>query len=150
VLELNPSFLPARAQIGAVLTRMGQPEKGLEAIRETMRLATDNDPGRGFWYLFAGEAELQLGHQQAALEWMRRADTFMPGSALVQAWLASVYAVMGDRPNTEKYVAALRSLAPAGAQRFAERKFAPAVPPNGWPRTRIIEGLRAALAGSLG
>jgi len=137
-LELNPSYLHARGQVGALLTRMGQPEKGLETLRETIRLATPNDASLGFFYLFAGEAELELGHAPAALDWLQRANAFMPGSPLVQAWLASVYTTMGDRQNAAKYIATLKQLAPAGAERYAGRKFGP-IPPNGWPRTRILE-----------
>jgi DNA-binding SARP family transcriptional activator/TolB-like protein/Tfp pilus assembly protein PilF len=144
-LELNPSFLQARGQVGALITRMGQPEKGLATVRETIRLATPNDASLGFFYLFAAEAELELGHAPAALDWLQRANTFMPGSPLVQAWLASVYTTMGDQRNAAKYIAALKQLAPAGAERYAGRKFGP-IPPNGWPRTRILEGLRLALA----
>jgi TolB-like protein len=144
-LELNPSLLQARGQVGALLTRMGQPEKGLETLRETIRLATPNDASLGFFYLFAGEAELELGHAPAALEWIQRANTFMPGSPLVQAWLASVYTTMGDQRSAAKHVAILKQMAPGGAERYAGRKFGP-IPPTGWPRTRIIEGLRLALA----
>jgi TolB-like protein/Tfp pilus assembly protein PilF len=144
-LELNPSYLHARGQVGALLTRIGQPEKGLETLRETIRLATPNDASLGFFYLFAAEAELELGHAPAALDWLQRANAFMPGSPLVQAWLASVYTTMGDRQNAAKHIAALRQLAPAGAERYAGRKFGP-IPPSGWPRTRILEGLRLALA----
>jgi tetratricopeptide (TPR) repeat protein len=146
-LELNPSFLHARGQIGALLTRMGQPESGLRTIEETIRLATPNDPSLGYFYLFAGEAELELGHNEAALAWIARADTFMPGSPLVQAWLASVYTATGDAAKAAKHVAILKKIAPGGAERFVGRPFKP-VPPTGWPRTRIIEGLRVALAGS--
>jgi DNA-binding SARP family transcriptional activator/TolB-like protein/Tfp pilus assembly protein PilF len=144
-LELNPSFLQARGQVGALLTRMGQPGKGLDMVRETIRLATPNEASLGYFYLFAAEAELELGHAPAALDWLQRANTFMPGSPLVQAWLASVYTTMGDQRNAAKYIAALKQLAPAGAERYAGRKFGP-IPPSGWPRTRILEGLRLALA----
>jgi len=104
----------------------------------------------GFWYLFAGDAELELGHEQAALGWILRANTVMPGSPLVQAWLASVYANMGDRPNAAKYVAALKRMAPAGAERFAGLKFKADVPANGRRRPRMLEGLRLALTAPLG
>ncbi len=149
-LELNPSFLPARGQIGALLTRIGQPQKGLETIQETIRLATPNDPAMGFWYLFAGDAELELGHEQAALGWILRANTVMPGSPVVQAWLASVYTTMGDRRNAAKHVAALKRMAPAGTERFAGLKFKADVPANGQRRPRMLEGLRLALAAPLG
>ncbi len=144
-LELNPAFLPARGQMGALLVRMGQPQKGLDTIQETIRHATPNDPFLGILYLFAGEAELELGHNEAALRWVERAQTFMPGAPLVQAWLAAVYTAMGDRTNAEKHVAALKVMAPAGAQRFAVRKFVD----GEWPRTRMIQELRVALAGPI-
>ena len=149
-LELNPTFLPARGQIATLLTRMGQPEKALETIRETLRLASPNDPGLGFLYLFAGEAELELGHGQAALAWIQRANTVMPGAPLVQAWLASVYTAIGDQPNAAKYVAALKQMAPAGTQRFADRKIGNAIRANGYRRSRILRELHVALVGPLG
>ncbi|HUI97055.1 MAG TPA: BTAD domain-containing putative transcriptional regulator [Xanthobacteraceae bacterium] len=148
-LELNPSFLSAQAQIGNVLTRMGQPDKGLAAVQEFIRLSTPSDPSLGFAYLFAGEAELELGHEQAALGWVLRANSLMPNAPLVQAWIAGVYADMGDRPNATKYAAVLKSLAPSVVQRFATGTRNPAAAEHA-PRRRIIEGLRIALAGPLG
>jgi DNA-binding SARP family transcriptional activator/TolB-like protein len=144
-LELNPAFLPARGQMGGLLVRMGQPQKGLAMIEETIRHATPNDPFVGILYLFAGEAELELGHNEAALHWVERAQTFMPGAPLVQAWLAAVYTAMGDRANAEKHVAALKVMAPAGAQRFAVREFVD----GDWPHTRMMKELRVALAGPI-
>ena len=38
-LELNPSFLPAQGQIGNILTRIGQPQKGV-------RTNSSDHPGR--------------------------------------------------------------------------------------------------------
>ena len=121
-IDLNPSFLPAQAQIGAVLTRMGQPDKGLETIQATMRAATANDPAMGYWYLFSAEAELELGHEQAALDWMLRANTLMPGSPLVQAWLASVYTTR--RPAERREIR--RAVADHGAGRHPALVHRPA------------------------
>ena len=149
-LEINPSFLPAQGQVGHVLTRMGQPQQGLEQILQTIRAATPNDPTTGYWYLFAAEAELELGHERAALDWALRADTFMPGSPLVKAWLASIYATIGDKSNAAKSVAALTKMAPDRTQLFMERttKDAGGVDNRHWPR--ILDGLRLALSLSLG
>src|SRR5262249_20433342 len=110
-----------------------------------IRRATPNDPFVGILYLFAGEAELELGHNAAALRWVERAETFMPGAPLVQAWLAAVYTAMGDKANAERHVAALKAMAPGGAQRFAVRKFVE----GEWPRTRMLQELRVALAGPI-
>ena len=143
-LELNPSFLPAQGQIANVLTRMGQPQKGLEQILQTIRVATANDPTMGYWYLFAAEAELELGHDQAALDWALRANAFMPGSPLVQAWLASIYATIGDRTNAAKF-AALTKMAPGRTRLFMNRPSEDTNSDSGRHGPRIFDGLRLAL-----
>jgi DNA-binding SARP family transcriptional activator/TolB-like protein len=144
-LELNPSFLPAQGQIANVLTRMGQPQKGLEQILQTIRVATANDPTMGYWYLFAAEAELELGHERAALDWALRANAFMPGSPLVQAWLASIYATIGDRTNAAKSVAALTKMAPGRTRLFMSRPSEDTNSVSGQHGPRIFDGLRLAL-----
>ena len=147
-LEINPSFLPAQGQMGDILVRLGRPDKGLQQILQTIRAATPNDPSLGYWYLFAAEAEFELGHDREALDWALRADTFMPGSPLVQVWLASIYATVGDKPNAAKYVAALTAAAPQRMRAFLERRPAD-LDPN-WHGLKIFKGLRLALSGSLG
>jgi DNA-binding SARP family transcriptional activator/TolB-like protein len=149
-LELNPSFLPAQGQIGNLLTRIGQPQKGLEQILQTIRVATPNDPTTGYWYLFAAEAELELGHDRAALDWALRANAFMPGSPLVQAWLASIYTTIGDKPNAAKYVAALTKMAPDRTRLFMNRPMEGTNNVIGRRGPRILDGLRLALGSSLG
>jgi DNA-binding SARP family transcriptional activator/TolB-like protein len=141
-LEINPSFLPAQGQMGHLLTRSGQPQKGLEILQRTIRSATANDPSIGYWYLFAAEAELDLGDNQAALDWALRAYTFMPGSPLVQAWLAAIYTVAGDKANAAKYVAILRKMAPDRTRSFLARNDADG------PPVPILNGLRLALGQS--
>ncbi len=143
-LEINPSFLSAQGQMGDVLTRLGQPEKGLELIQQTIRAVTPNDPSLGYWYLFAAEAELELGHDQDALASALRADTFMPGSPLVEVWLASIYATVGDKPNAAKYVAALTKAAPERMRAFLERR--PGDPDPNSHALKIFKGLRLALS----
>lgn len=149
-LELNPSLLPAQGQIGDILARTGQPEKGLEQILRTIRAATPNDPSIGYWYLFAAEAELELGHDPVALDWALRADTVMPGSPLVQAWLASIYATVGDKTKAARYVAALTKMAPDRTRLFMQQPIEDASNVSGRRGLRIFEGLRLALGGSLG
>jgi DNA-binding SARP family transcriptional activator/TolB-like protein len=149
-LELNPSFLPAQGQIANILTRMGQPQNGLEQILQTIRVATPNDPTIGIWYLFAAEAELELGHDRAALDWALRANAVTPGSPLVQAWLASIYTAIGDKPNAAKYVAALTKIAPDRTRLFMNRPSENTNNVAGRRGPRIFDGLRLALGASLG
>ena len=144
-LELNPSFLPAQGQIGNLLTRLGLPEQGLQQILRTIRSATPNDPTMGFWYLFAADAELELGHDAVALDWALRAETVLPEAPLVQAWLASIYATLGDQRNAAKHVAALTKIAPARTRMFIARTSNY----KGRSRIRIFDGLRLALGQTL-
>jgi tetratricopeptide (TPR) repeat protein len=148
-LQRNPSFLPAQGQIGNLLTRLGQPQKGLEQILQTIRVATPNDPTTGYWYLFAAEAELELDHDRAALDWALRANAFMPGSPLVQAWLASIYTTIGDKSNAAKSVAALTKIAPDRTRLFMSRPI-DTNNVSGRRGPRIFDGLRLALGASLG
>jgi tetratricopeptide (TPR) repeat protein len=144
-LEINPSYLSAQGQMSHILTRSGQPQKGLDLIRQTLRSATANDPSTGYWDLFAAEAEFDLGHNQAALDWALRANTYMPGSALVQAWLASIYTSVGDKSNAAKYAEALRRMAPARTRAFLTSMSTATAPSGGRPP--ILDGLRLALGG---
>jgi tetratricopeptide (TPR) repeat protein len=149
-LELNPSFLPAQGQIGDILTLMGQPQKGLDLILQTIRVASPNDPTIGYWYLFAAEAALELGQNQESLNWALRADAVMPAAPVVQAWLASVYATAGDKSNAAKYVAALTKLAPARTRLFLSKPVGGANSVDGRRGPRIFDGLRLALSESQG
>jgi DNA-binding SARP family transcriptional activator/TolB-like protein len=144
-LEINPSFLPAQGQIGNLLTRIGLPEQGLQQILRTIRTATPNDPTKGFWYLFAADAELELGHDAAALDWVLRANTVLPEAPLVQAWLAGIYATLGDERNAAKHVAALAKIAPVRTRMFIDRTNNY----KGRSRIRIFDGLRLALGQTL-
>jgi adenylate cyclase len=149
-LEINPSFLPAQAQIGDIFIRTGQPQKGLEQILQTIHVTTPNDPSIGYWYLFAAEAELELGHNQTALNWALRAKASMPGSPLVHVWLASIYATLGDKSNAATYVATLTKLAPDRTRQFMKRAGEDDNHVSTLPRTLIFEGLRLALSTSPG
>jgi hypothetical protein len=84
------------------------------------------------------------------LDWALRADTFMPGSPLVKAWLASIYATIGDKSNAAKYVAAWTKMAPGRTQLFMQRTTAGAPGVESRRRPRILDDLRLALGASLG
>ena len=77
-----------------------------------------------------------------------RANAFMPGSPLVQAWLASIYTTIGDKPNAAKSVAALTKMAPDRTRLFMNRPIGNNITGRRGPR--ILDGLRLALGASLG
>jgi TolB-like protein/DNA-binding SARP family transcriptional activator len=70
-LELNPSYTGAYAQTASVLTEMGRNAEAMDPLAYAMRLSP-NDPAMNIWMLMAGRAEIENGHDWAALEWLQR------------------------------------------------------------------------------
>ena len=67
-IEFNPSLPLSFAQLGDILTKLGRPTEGLDHILYAIRVSP-KDVSTGFFYLFAGKAELELHHEAAAAEW---------------------------------------------------------------------------------
>jgi TolB-like protein/Tfp pilus assembly protein PilF len=142
VIALNPSYAPAYAQIGHLLSRTGHLDEALEHVRYAIRLSP-KDHNLGIWSLFGGEIELELGHDAAALEWLSRAAELTPRSPFAQAALAAAYALHGDRPNAGRRVAIVRALAPWLTNAEMARRLAGLSEGGNEPR-RLLEGLRLA------
>jgi tetratricopeptide (TPR) repeat protein len=142
-LELNPTFLAPHAQIGNLLTRLGQVREGLERIQYALRLGP-MEPSRGYWYTFAGQAELELGHYETALDWFLRADAFMPGWPVVQVWIISAYAALGNDAAAARYVAAFKKLAPSVAQSLLKHPAEYSIGVE-LQRVNLLEGVQRAL-----
>jgi TolB-like protein/Tfp pilus assembly protein PilF len=145
-LELNPSASYVHGQVGAVLVSLGRPKEGLDEIQYAINL-NPKDPSIGFFYLFAGEAELELGHDTDAVEWLKRAAACVPRNPSAYKLLSATYALIGDRVNMEKNSAEFRKFT-AGTvyQRFVDQLKSSAVGYPAVSRPRISEGLRIAFA----
>jgi len=108
----NPSLAYVRALMGHALVRSGRATEGIAHIRYAMQLRPYT-PAIGNWYVFAGEAELELGQTGAALEWLLRALAVLPsGNAPVHQALAATYALRGDDANAAKHAAEFRRIVP--------------------------------------
>jgi tetratricopeptide (TPR) repeat protein len=101
------------------MTRLGHVREGVERIQYALRLGP-KEPARGYWYMFAGQAELGLRHYETALDWFLRADAFMPECPVVQLWIISAYAGLGNDDAAAKYAAAFKRLAPSAARSLLE------------------------------
>jgi DNA-binding winged helix-turn-helix (wHTH) protein/TolB-like protein len=144
-LQLNPSFSPAYGQLGHTLVRQRRAREGLEHIRYALRLSP-KDPGIGFWYLFAGEAHLELGEDEEAMTWISRAATVLPDqNPLLHAWSAAVYALAGKAEISAKHAADFREFTPVARVRGLLRRLS-REPETG--RRRLDQGLASALTGS--
>jgi TolB-like protein/DNA-binding SARP family transcriptional activator/Flp pilus assembly protein TadD len=142
-LELNPSYTPAYAQTASVLTLMGRAPEAMSPVAYAMRLSP-NDPTMSVWTLVAGMAELENGHDSAALEWLRRSAELAPNNPNTHRCLAATYALLGDKANAIKQVAEFKRLsAQAATQRTRDQKF---MASGEGTLRRLFQGLRIALA----
>ncbi len=108
----KPSVPYLHALMGRTLVRSGRAGEGIAHIRHAIQLRPYT-PHIGRWYVFAGEAELELGQTGAALEWLLRAlPVLRSGDASVHQALAAAYALRGDDANAAKHAAELRRIVP--------------------------------------
>jgi DNA-binding SARP family transcriptional activator/TolB-like protein/Tfp pilus assembly protein PilF len=140
---LNPSFAPGYAHAGSVLTRLGRMDEALAQIHYAMRISP-KDPNFPVWTRFAGTAELESGHDGAALEWYSRALALNPRSSVVHALLAATYALTGDTANAAQYAAKLRQLT-AGLSDAQRLEMLGASSKHSEEPHRLLDGYRLAL-----
>jgi TolB-like protein/DNA-binding SARP family transcriptional activator/Tfp pilus assembly protein PilF len=110
-IELTPSNAGAHAHIGHVLVRLGRHAEGLEHIRYAMRLSP-RDPNLAYWLDFAGQAELELGRDQQAIEDFRRSTALNPDYQRSWAGLAAAEALSGHIEEARGHLDRLKSLTP--------------------------------------
>ncbi|HET7848774.1 MAG TPA: BTAD domain-containing putative transcriptional regulator [Pseudolabrys sp.] len=114
VIEIDPSFAPAYAQIGMTLTLMGHANDAMHHIQYAMRLSPE-DPAMRYWTMFAGVTELELGHDKAALEWFNKSAAYVPPSPKLRMFLAGAYALLGNKAAAAEQAEYLRSHADSPA-----------------------------------
>jgi TolB-like protein len=144
-IEINPSATYAHAQLGNVLVKLGRAQEGLEHIRFAIRLSP-KDPFTAQFYISAAEAELELHHDEAALEWLHNATTSQPRNPSSYKYLAATYALLGNKADAARYWEEFRKLSVTpGLDRIVDR--IKAVVASGAPRTsRLIQGLALVTA----
>jgi tetratricopeptide (TPR) repeat protein len=144
-IEFNQGLALSFAQLGDVLTRLGRPAEGLEHILYAIRVSPKDTSAASF-YLFAGTAELELHHEQAAIDWFRRASKVQPGNPTPYKFLAATYALIGNNAAAAKSWDLFRSLsvppAPGQLADKLEREASSGSQPSA---SRLREGLRRVL-----
>jgi DNA-binding SARP family transcriptional activator/TolB-like protein/Tfp pilus assembly protein PilF len=143
-VDINPSATIAHAQIAEVLTRLGRAQEAVDRIQYALRLSP-KDPAIGTFYTIAGEAELELHHDDAAAGWFQRAIASQPRNPTGYLYLAATYALMGDRQNAATYWGEFRTRsAPAAIDQLIGRLR---VDPSAHTlRSRMDNGLRIVSA----
>ncbi|WP_170181864.1 winged helix-turn-helix domain-containing tetratricopeptide repeat protein [Phreatobacter stygius] len=142
-MQLDPRNPEVLASIAAANIMLGRPENALESLRKAMRLSpTDRHLPR--WQLIMGVARLHLGHDDEAVEWLRRSAALNAQDQFTQLFLASALARIGREAEARAAVANLLQLAPGfSLSRFRslEPSDAPAFLAQ---RERVYDGLRRA------
>src|SRR5262249_53060402 len=110
-IELNPSFPAAHVHIGDSLTLLGRPAEGIEHIKYALRLSP-RDPTLGVFLDMAGDAEVELGHLDRALDYYRRASALLPVYPRPRAGLAAAQALAGRIDEAQRAADELKHLVP--------------------------------------
>jgi TolB-like protein/tetratricopeptide (TPR) repeat protein len=144
-IEFNPSLPLSFAQLGDILTKLGRPTEGLDHILYAIRVSP-KDVSTGFFYLFAGKAELELHHEAAAAEWFRRAIAIQPGNPTSYKYLAATYALIGNKAEATECWAQFRRLSvPPALKQLAEKLQPDIAAGTKSSESRLRDGLRIAL-----
>jgi DNA-binding SARP family transcriptional activator/TolB-like protein/tetratricopeptide (TPR) repeat protein len=140
-INLNPTAIYAHAHLGNVLVKLGRAQEGLEHIRLAIRLSPRN-PFAAQFEISAAEAEVELHHEEAAIEWLRSAVASQPHNPSAYKYLAATYALLGHKQEAERYWDEFRRLSAApGLGRTVDRVKAAVA--GSFPRapSRLIQGL---------
>jgi TolB-like protein/DNA-binding SARP family transcriptional activator len=145
-IDINPSATYAHAHLGDVLVKLGRPQEGLDHIHFAIRLSP-KDPISASFYISAAEAELELHHDEAAIDWLQRAIAAQPRNPSSYKYLAAAYALLGNKVDAARNWDEFRKLSVApGLDRVVTR--VKSVLATSVPRapSRLIQGLALAAA----
>lgn len=97
LLALHPTLTEARAAIAGSYIFEGKPELALTELKKVDK----SFPSLPFYQAMAlGGA----GQREQALQFIRPYEERYPNSGVALQWIAKVYALMGDEPNTVKWL----------------------------------------------
>jgi TolB-like protein/class 3 adenylate cyclase/Flp pilus assembly protein TadD len=117
-LALNPNLADARAHIGLAKLFDGCGDETEGDVNEALRLSP-RDNRAWLWMHFSGAAKIQLGADEDAVKWFRRAIELNPNFPLMHFFLAAALANLGKLEEARVETKAALALDPAfTVQRF--------------------------------
>jgi adenylate cyclase len=132
-LAINPNSAGLYAERGWVESELGRFEQAKSDVLQAMRLSP-RERDIGLWHLDLGNAELGLGHYDAAIEEFRKADTTGCCSSAAALSLAAVYALTDKMDEAKSALAEGRRREP----KFTAKWLLEHVP------SVLLKGLRKA------
>lgn len=100
-LRFNPSHAHAYAQLGHTFILLGRAAEAEPNIRKAIRLSP-KEPTISSWYLFAGQADLQLRRYKEATRWLEMSVEVYPRSGRTHIFLAAAHMLNGDTDEAVK------------------------------------------------
>ena len=134
-LAVNPNDALLHAARGLAENYLGHFEQGKSEVAQAMRLSP-RDPNLGPWHNFVSEAELGLGHFDAAIEEANKAIDGGYRGFLAYAQLAVAYALKGNLEEAKAALAEARRLNPKLTVKLMHERY----PDFPW----LSDGLRKA------
>jgi TolB-like protein/DNA-binding SARP family transcriptional activator/Tfp pilus assembly protein PilF len=145
-IDINPSATYAHAHLGDVLAKLGRPQEGLDHIHFAIRLSP-KDPISAAFYISAAEAELELHHDEAAIDWLQRAAASQPRNPSSYKYLAAAYALLGRKADATRNWEEFRKLSVAsGLDRVVTRVKSVLATSVARSPSRLIQGLALVAA----
>jgi adenylate cyclase len=146
-ISLNRNWVMAIANLGLCKFFSGAIEESIPAQELAIRLSP-RDPHLPNWYWRIGMVHLLQSRVDEAILWIERARTANPTLPGPNAWLASAYALNGDRERATAALAAARRLSPNNRYdsiaRFKSIQSLGSANINALAETTFFAGLRKA------
>jgi adenylate cyclase len=134
-LASNRNWVEALANIGRCKFLIGSIEEAIAAQEQAIRLSP-RDPQLGIWYLRIGQAHLLQSRIDEATLWFEKARSANPRLPFARAFLASAYALKGERDRAAAELAEARRL--SGGGRFLSIAHSKSVFDFGVPKVRAL------------
>jgi adenylate cyclase len=134
-LAINPDDPPLRRARGAAEVVLGRYEQAISDVRQAMRLSP-RDPRIGLWLVDLGNAELALGHFDAAIDEYHKAIDAGWRAYQPYRGLAAAYALAGKMEEAKIALVEARRLNPLLTLKWQQTNSVN-IPP-------LVEGLRKA------
>jgi adenylate cyclase len=134
-LASNRNWVEALANIGRCKFLIGSIEEAIAAQEQAIRLSP-RDPMTCIWYLRIGQAHLLQSRIDEATLWFEKARSANPRLPFARAFLASAYALKGERDRAAAELAEARRL--SGGGRFLSIAHSKTVFDFGVPKVRAL------------
>ena len=100
-IELDPDYARAYAQKGDELINVGRPDEAPPLVEKAIALSP-RDPLLGEFYWIIGRAYFYVGRYDQAIPWLRKAVEVRSNVWYNRLFLASAYALLGERGEARK------------------------------------------------